>query len=47
MRHRLVHAYVDIDKDILWTTATDAPPGLLVRILPLLGEDEAPGGAAQ
>jgi uncharacterized protein with HEPN domain len=22
MRHRLVHAYADVDHDILWTTAT-------------------------
>lgn len=39
MRHRLVHAYVDIDKDILWTTAEAAAPALLARILPLLEED--------
>jgi len=38
MRHRLVHAYVDIDKDILWTTAKEAAPELLARILTLLEE---------
>lgn len=28
MRHRLVHAYFDIDLGILWTTATQAAPVL-------------------
>ncbi len=35
MRHRLVHAYFDVDHDILWTTATEAAPGLLPLLLPL------------
>lgn len=26
MRHRLVHAYSDINNDILWTTVTEAAP---------------------
>jgi uncharacterized protein with HEPN domain len=26
MRHRLVHAYFDINLDILWTTASEAAP---------------------
>ena len=37
MRNRLVHAYFDIDHDILWSTATsDVPPRLLqvLRSLP-------------
>ena len=29
MRNRLVHAYFDVDRDILWTTATEALPALL------------------
>jgi uncharacterized protein with HEPN domain len=37
MRHRLVHAYSDIDYDILWTTVTEAAPELLAQIKPLLG----------
>jgi len=28
MRNRLVHAYFDINKDILWTTVTEALPPL-------------------
>jgi uncharacterized protein with HEPN domain len=38
MRHRLVHAYFDISYDILWTTATDAVPGLLPALLAFLKE---------
>ena len=37
MRHRLVHAYSDIDYDILWTTVTEAAPEPLAPIKPLLG----------
>lgn len=29
MRHRLVHAYFDIDRTILWKTATEEIPPLL------------------
>lgn len=48
MRHRLVHSYVDIDKDILWTTAKEAAPELLARILALLEESgPGPAGAGQ
>jgi uncharacterized protein with HEPN domain len=36
MRHRLIHAYFDIDLEILWTTATEAAPVLLAQIKPLL-----------
>ena len=28
MRNRLVHAYFDINRDILWTTVTEAAPPL-------------------
>ena len=34
MRNRVVHAYFDIDRDILWTTATDALPSLLAHLKP-------------
>jgi uncharacterized protein with HEPN domain len=37
MRHRLVHAYSDINHDILWTTVTEAAAELLAQIKPLLG----------
>jgi len=33
----LVHAYFDINRDILWTTVTEAAPELLAQIKPLLG----------
>ena len=38
MRHRLVHAYFDINFDILWTTATDAAPALRLQIEALLAQ---------
>ena len=34
MRNRVVHAYFDIDRDILWTTATEALPPLLAYLKP-------------
>lgn len=37
MRHRLTHAYFDIDHSILWTTATEAAPDLLAEVERLLG----------
>lgn len=36
MRHRLVHAYFEINRDILWTTVTDAVPPLAERLKLLL-----------
>ena len=36
MRNRLVHAYFDINHDILWETATEAAPALLERVIALL-----------
>lgn len=39
MRHRLVHAYADIDHDILWTTATEAAPHLLAQVNAVLAAD--------
>ncbi len=36
MRHRLVHAYFDINHDILWTTATESVPELLSQVDRLL-----------
>ena len=38
MRHRLVHAYSDINHDILWTTVTEAALELLAQIEKLLGD---------
>jgi uncharacterized protein with HEPN domain len=39
MRHRLVHAYFDINHDILWTTATESVPELLAQVDGLLSVD--------
>ena len=39
MRHRLVHAYFDINFDILWTTAAETTPALLTQIRRLLAPD--------
>jgi len=39
MRHRLVHAYFDVNLDILWTTAVEAAPALPAQIAPLLESD--------
>lgn len=36
MRNRLVHAYFDIDHDIVWKTAADELPALLPLLRPLL-----------
>jgi uncharacterized protein with HEPN domain len=36
MRNRLIHAYFDVDRDILWSTVIQALPALrsaLVRVL--------------
>lgn len=40
MRNRLVHAYFDINPDILWTTATEAAPELLAQVAILLARNE-------
>jgi uncharacterized protein with HEPN domain len=32
MRNRLVHAYFEIDRDILWTTVTERAPELTERL---------------
>jgi uncharacterized protein with HEPN domain len=38
MRNRLVHAYFDINRDILWTTVTEAAPPVAERLKNLLAE---------
>ena len=32
IRNRLVHAYMNVDEDILWTTAVDHLPALVLRL---------------
>jgi uncharacterized protein with HEPN domain len=40
MRHRLVHAYFDINLDVLWQTVQDDLPVLIAQIEPLLPPQE-------
>ena len=40
MRNRLVHAYFDINRDILWTTVAEAAPPLAERSKNVLVGDE-------
>jgi uncharacterized protein with HEPN domain len=32
IRHRLVHAYFDVDLDVLWKTATESVPALMTQL---------------
>jgi uncharacterized protein with HEPN domain len=40
MRHRLIHAYFDVDLDIVWTTVVDDLPPLLAALDAALGAAE-------
>ncbi len=40
MRNRLVHAYFDIDREILWRTAHDELPPLIVTLSDVLARDQ-------
>ena len=40
LRHRLVHAYFDINLDVLWQTLQDDLPALIAQIEPLLPPKE-------
>ena len=42
MRNRLVHAYFDVDRDILWATVTDELPPLRDRLSRMLDTLPAP-----
>ncbi len=37
MRNRLIHAYFDIDRDVLWKTATEELPSLLAALRRVAG----------
>ena len=39
MRNRLIHAYFDIDHDIVWKTVTEEIPALLPALRALLAEE--------
>ena len=41
MRNRLIHAYFDIDRDIVWRTVTEEIPSLQSQLLQLLPKDSA------
>jgi uncharacterized protein with HEPN domain len=41
MRNRLIHAYFDIDRDIIWKTVTEEIPSLRSQLLQLLQKDPA------
>ena len=41
MRNRLIHAYFDIDRDIVWKTVTEEIPSLRSRLLQTLPRDSA------
>ena len=36
MRHRLVHVYFDINRDVLWRTVQDDLPALVAQLEPLV-----------
>lgn len=40
MRHRLVHAYFDINLDILWRTVQEDLPALVTVLEPLVPAEE-------
>lgn len=44
MRNRLIHAYFDIDRDIVWRTVTEEIPLLRSQLLELLPKDLRPEG---
>lgn len=39
IRNRLIHAYFDVDLDVLWRTATEDLPELLLSLNALLGDN--------
>jgi uncharacterized protein with HEPN domain len=40
MRHRLIHGYSEVDKDVLWKTATTDLPPLIAALTNVLGQPE-------
>lgn len=42
MRHRLIHAYFDIDLDRVWDTLTDDLPPLIEQLLEILESENPP-----
>lgn len=44
MRNRLIHAYFDINLDIVWKTVTEALPALLPKIQAILKDNRTETG---
>jgi uncharacterized protein with HEPN domain len=42
MRNWLIHAYHDVDDDVVWNAATRAAPELATQIRAVLDEDQSP-----
>jgi uncharacterized protein with HEPN domain len=40
MRNRLIHAYFQIDLDIVWNTVTQALPGLIAKLEVIIANEE-------
>jgi uncharacterized protein with HEPN domain len=40
MRNRLVHAYFDVDHEVVWKTATEELPLLLPRLRALVASED-------
>jgi uncharacterized protein with HEPN domain len=40
MRNRLIHAYFDVDNDVVWKAATEELPELLPKLRAMIGESE-------
>ena len=47
MRHRLVHAYFDINLDIVWKTARDEWPALIALLEAAIPPESAPPQAPE
>ncbi|MBI3118476.1 MAG: DUF86 domain-containing protein [Candidatus Hydrogenedentes bacterium] len=47
MRNRLVHVYFDIDLDIIWATARELLPELLVQLRAIMRELDSGEGASR
>ncbi|PIQ97886.1 MAG: hypothetical protein COV67_01880 [Nitrospinae bacterium CG11_big_fil_rev_8_21_14_0_20_56_8] len=41
MRHRLIHAYFDINPDVVWNTVAEDLPPLMAELEKILQQDEA------
>jgi uncharacterized protein with HEPN domain len=42
MRNRLIHAYLDVNRDVLWKTASEEVPDLLPTLKAILGDGQGP-----